>query len=151
MFQCSEGHLFCRECTTMHIETKLGEQRHVSSLSSHYPVKLKKQVITCMDTSSCSALFPESELTRVLSDRSLHLYHRLKQASELESAGLIGLETCPQCPYSAIIENPDEKLFRCQAPDCGVISCRKCRRIEHLPKTCEGESAFSFWPAESMS
>jgi TRIAD3 protein (E3 ubiquitin-protein ligase RNF216) len=92
-----------------------------------------------MDTSSCLALFPDSELTRLLSVKSLHLYHRLKQASELESAGIEGLESCPNCPFSAIIENPDEKLFRCMAPDCGTVTCRKCRRVEHLPKSCEGE------------
>lgn len=95
-----------------------------------------------MDTSSCPALFPESEVARVLPQKSLILYHRLKQANELESAGIDGLETCPNCPFSAIIENPHEKLFTCQAPDCGVISCRKCRKVEHLPKTCEGEFTF---------
>jgi TRIAD3 protein (E3 ubiquitin-protein ligase RNF216) len=94
-----------------------------------------------MDLSGCAASFPESELTRVLSEKSLGLYHRLKQASELESARIDGLETCPSCPFSAIIDNPDEKLFRCQnVPDCGIVSCRKCRRLEHLPKTCKGES-----------
>jgi len=33
MFQCSEGHLFCRECATKHTETKLGDQTTVSSPS----------------------------------------------------------------------------------------------------------------------
>lgn len=92
-----------------------------------------------MDTSGCLAPFPDSELTRLLPSKSLELYHRLKQASELESAQIDGLETCPHCPFSAIIDNPHEKLFRCLNEECGEVSCRKCKRKEHLPKTCEGE------------
>lgn len=98
------------------------------------------QTITCMDLSGCEAPFPESELGRALSDKTFSLYHRLKQAKELELAAIEGLESCPSCPYSAIIENPDEKLFRCMNEICGQVTCRKCRRKEHIPKTCEGES-----------
>lgn len=101
-------------------------------------ILLIMQTIVCMDASVCPALFPDSELSRLLSAKSLELYHRLKQASELESAEIDGLETCPKCPFSAIIDNPYEKLFRCLAPECGAVSCRKCRKEEHLPKTCEG-------------
>ncbi|KAE8540681.1 hypothetical protein D1P53_003045 [Cryptococcus gattii VGV] len=122
MFQCAEGHLFCKECTMRNAEMKLGEQQIT---------------ITCMDLSGCRAPFPESELGRTLSEKTLSLYHRLKQARELELAAIEGLESCPSCPYSAIIENPDEKLFRCMNVTCGQVTCRKCRRKEHIPKTCE--------------
>ncbi|KIR76730.1 E3 ubiquitin-protein ligase RNF216 [Cryptococcus gattii EJB2] len=122
MFQCAEGHLFCKECTMRNAEMKLGEQQIT---------------ITCMDLSGCRAPFPESELGRALSEKTLSLYHRLKQARELELAAIEGLESCPSCPYSAIIENPDEKLFRCMNETCGQVTCRKCRRKEHIPKTCE--------------
>lgn len=32
-----------------------------------------------------------------------------------------------------------EKLFRCgnQEGGCGVVSCRKCKKLDHLPKSCE--------------
>jgi hypothetical protein len=81
-----------------------------------------------MDMSACVAPFPESELKRLLTDKSLNLYHRLKQASELKEAGIAGLESCPGCDYAAVIENPDEKLFRCENKHCGMISCRGCRK-----------------------
>ncbi|OCF78207.1 hypothetical protein I204_00144 [Kwoniella mangroviensis CBS 8886] len=124
MIQCAEGHLFCRECATKHAETKLGEQ---------------STSILCMDQSDCTSAFPESELTRCLSEKSLQLYHRLKQAKELEQAEIEGLESCPSCPYATIIDNPDEKLFRCMNEECGQVTCRGCRKKEHIPRTCAGK------------
>ena len=92
-----------------------------------------------MDTSGCPAPFPETELTRLLPPKSLSLYHRLKQALELEQAEIHGLETCPACPFAAVIENEGEKLFRCLNEECGRVTCRGCRRKEHIPRSCEGE------------
>lgn len=92
-----------------------------------------------MDQSGCQVPFPLSELERFLPEKSLELYHRLQQAAELESAGIDDLETCPECSFAAVIDNPHEKLFHCLNPKCGKVSCRKCKREEHLPKTCEGE------------
>lgn len=33
------------------------------------------------------------------------------------------------CPYAAIVENQDERLFQCQRDDCGKVSCRKCHEV----------------------
>lgn len=33
------------------------------------------------------------------------------------------------CPYAAIVENPDERLFTCMRDGCRVVSCRKCREV----------------------
>ena len=79
-----------------------------------------------MDMSSCTAPFPESELGRLLTTKSLNLYHRLKQNNELKEAGIPGLESCPGCDYAAVIDNPDEKLFRCENKECRLVSCRGC-------------------------
>ena len=33
---------------------------------------------------------------------------------------------------------PDEnKIFKCQNPDCGKESCRLCKEISHIPLRCE--------------
>ncbi|KAK8861257.1 hypothetical protein IAR55_002076 [Kwoniella newhampshirensis] len=94
-----------------------------------------------MDMSGCQAAFPESELGRLLSTKSLGLYHRLQQARDLELAEIEGLESCPVCPFAAIVDDPNDKLFRCMNEECGQVTCRKCRNKEHIPKTCEETAA----------
>jgi TRIAD3 protein (E3 ubiquitin-protein ligase RNF216) len=88
-----------------------------------------------MDTGGCTAFFPDSELERLLPDKSLSLYHRLRQAKELELAAIEGLETCPACHYAEIMDNKEEKLFVCKNTECSQVSCRKCRQ-----KVCLCES-----------
>ncbi|EJT97149.1 hypothetical protein DACRYDRAFT_72456, partial [Dacryopinax primogenitus] len=122
MVQCAEGHLFCRDCARRQAEERLG---------------LRQTDLLCMDQSDCNAPFPETEIARFLTEKSLNLYHRIKQGKEIEKAGLVGLESCPFCDYACVIENDEEKLFRCENEECLVISCRKCKKTDHLPKTCK--------------
>ncbi|KAL1757518.1 hypothetical protein FB107DRAFT_209062 [Schizophyllum commune] len=123
MIQCPDAHLFCKDCMLSYAETKLGS----------HDVK-----ISCMDQSGCKELFPESELRRFLPEKLMNLYDRVKQRKEIEQAGLDGLEECPFCDYKVVIDNPDEKLFRCgNVEDCGAVSCRNCKKLDHLPKTCQ--------------
>ncbi|KIK93205.1 hypothetical protein PAXRUDRAFT_829200 [Paxillus rubicundulus Ve08.2h10] len=122
MIQCPEAHLFCKSCMTSYASNQLGE---------HNPN------ILCMDQSGCKLPFPESELQRFLSPKLLELYHRVKQRKEIEAAGLENLEECPFCEYKCVIENTMEKLFRCENGDCGAVTCRECKKPDHLPKTCK--------------
>ena len=86
--------------------------------------------ISCMDQSGCKELFPESELRRFLPEKLMTLHDRVKQRKEIEQAGLDGLEECPFCDYKVVIDNPDEKLFRCgNVEDCGAVSCRNCKKL----------------------
>ncbi|BEJ13178.1 hypothetical protein CspHIS471_0303520 [Cutaneotrichosporon sp. HIS471] len=119
---CPEGHMFCRQCVTSLAENKLGEQ-----LTN----------ITCMDISQCDAAFTDAVLADVCGEKTMSLYHRLRQIKDLEMAAIDGLESCPSCPFAMVIENPDEKLFRCFNPDCNKVTCRKCKRPDHIPKRCE--------------
>ena len=126
MIQCPEGHLFCKSCVLAYASNQLGLQ----------DIKLK-----CMDLSGCSLLYPESELRRVLPDKLIVLHDRLKQQKEIEEACIEGLEECPFCDYKCIMEmdKTQEKLFRCRNHDggCGAVSCRECKRPDHLPKSCQ--------------
>ena len=114
MIQCPEAHLFCMTCMKAYVSDRLGQ---------HNPK------IVCMDQSGCKAIFTDSELERFLDEKMLSLYHRIKQTKEIEAAGLDGLEECPFCDYKVVIENPEEKLFRCEKEDCMSISCRSCKKL----------------------
>lgn len=101
------------------------------------------QDITCMDMSGCQELFTDGVLAGILTASAMSLYHRLRQMKDLEMAGIDGLESCPHCPFAVVIDNPNEKLFRCLNPECLKVTCRKCKRPDHIPKRCEEvEEAF---------
>ncbi|KAJ2923809.1 hypothetical protein H1R20_g13283, partial [Candolleomyces eurysporus] len=99
MTQCPDAHLFCRSCLRAYASSQLGSQ-NVS--------------LTCMHTSGCTLHFPESELSRLLPNKLLGLYNRLKQQKELKEANIDGLEECPFCDWACVMEVPPEqdKLFR---------------------------------------
>ncbi len=96
-----------------------------------------------MDTSGCQAVFSQRVLADVVGENTMSLYHRLRQMKDLELACIDGLESCPHCPFAIVIDNPEEKLFRCINPACLKVTCRKCKRADHIPKRCEEvEEAF---------
>jgi TRIAD3 protein (E3 ubiquitin-protein ligase RNF216) len=100
-------------------------------------------------------------MARFLSEKTLYLWHRIKAEKDVEQAGIEGLESCPFCPYSVVIENEAEKLFRCENEDCRAITCRKCKKAvrirfhsrlanadefvaqDHLPKSCKGQHIYT--------
>jgi hypothetical protein len=57
----------------------------------------------------------------------MDLWERLTQRKEVQAAGLDGWEECPFCEWGCVIENAEEKLFRCDG--CGVVSCRGCKKV----------------------
>ncbi|KDN51886.1 hypothetical protein RSAG8_00437, partial [Rhizoctonia solani AG-8 WAC10335] len=97
MMQCSDGHLFCPDCTRKNAETAIGDS---------------KPAILCMDQIGCRAPFPDEQLRRVLSPetldlvyrlQTLDLVYRLRQKKEIDDAKILGLEHCPFCDYAYII------------------------------------------------
>ena len=92
--------------------------------------------IICMDQSGCKLSFPESELKRSLTPKLLLLYERIRQVKEIEMAELDGLEECPHCDFKIIIENPNERLFRCQNEECGVVTCMECKKPVRSSESC---------------
>ena len=128
MVQCPEAHLFCADCLSTYAATQLGQ---------HTPALL------CMHPSGCGLPFPASELGRVLSPKLMALYERLTQAEAIKEAGLEGLEECPFCEWKCVWEpDGEETRFWCANKEtCGVVSCRSCKKKDHLPKTCEREWA----------
>ena len=107
-----DGHLFCSECVVSYASNLLGERNFK---------------IVCIDQSGCKLPFPEFELKRSLTPDLLTLYERVKQAMEIEMAGLDGLEECPYCDFKMIMEGPNGTVFRCQNEKCGAVTCLECK------------------------
>ncbi|XP_072532446.1 E3 ubiquitin-protein ligase RNF216 [Salminus brasiliensis] len=123
MTQCTDGHLFCKECLVKYAqEAVFGSGR--SQLS-------------CMD-GNCSCSFPTSELEKVLPENILFKYYE-RQAEEAVAATCADeLVRCPFCNFPALLDK-EISLFSCPNPRCRKESCRKCHVVwkEHAGKTCE--------------
>jgi TRIAD3 protein (E3 ubiquitin-protein ligase RNF216) len=114
MVQCPDGHLFCKACVFAFCKERLGQ------LNAR---------IKCMDSQTdCQLEFMTAQLQLCLPPRLLALYERVKQADEISAAGLENLEECPFCEYKCVIDNENERLFHCVNEDCGILSCRGCKK-----------------------
>jgi TRIAD3 protein (E3 ubiquitin-protein ligase RNF216) len=116
-------HWFCRNCARLNAETQIG---------------LSKFELNCMSMDGCIAGFSKDQQDIFLNEKTAIALERIEQEAALRLAGIENLETCPFCPYAA--EYPPvefDKEFRCERPDCEVVSCRLCRKETHIPKTCE--------------
>ncbi|KAJ8364005.1 hypothetical protein SKAU_G00128360 [Synaphobranchus kaupii] len=123
MTQCTDGHLFCKECLVKYAqEAVFGAGR--SELS-------------CMD-GNCMCSFPTSELENVLPENILRKYYE-RQAEEAVAATCADeLVRCPSCNFPALLDK-EISLFSCPNPRCRKETCRKCHVMwkEHAGKTCE--------------
>ena len=91
-----------------------------------------------MDQSGCKSEFMAEEMNRFMTDKTQALRDKLSSADALRIASIEGFVTCPFCDFGAILENENDKEFRCQNKDCQIISCRLCRAESHIPLSCEG-------------
>ncbi|XP_042169873.1 E3 ubiquitin-protein ligase RNF216-like [Oncorhynchus tshawytscha] len=123
MTQCSDGHLFCKECLVKYAE----EAVFGSGQSS----------LSCMEA-GCPCSFPVCELEKVLPDTVLCKYYE-RQAEEAVAATCADeLVRCPSCNFPALLDK-GVSLFSCPNPRCRKESCRKCRVQwkEHAGKSCD--------------
>ncbi|KAF7165967.1 hypothetical protein CNMCM5623_009937 [Aspergillus felis] len=116
-------HFFCFSCIRKSAETQIG---------------LLKYQLQCFDTSGCQAGFPRSEIKEVLGSSMMAKLDALQQQDEISRASIEGLESCPFCEFKAICPPVEEdREFRCCNPSCEVVSCRLCKDVTHVPRTCE--------------
>jgi TRIAD3 protein (E3 ubiquitin-protein ligase RNF216) len=126
MVHCNSNsicHWFCRGCARQTAETEIGNSKYE---------------LHCMSMDGCSFGFSRDQKNEFLDEKTMVALDRNEQEAMLRMAGIENLETCPFCPFAA--EYPpveEDRLFRCQAPDCEMVSCRLCRLESHIPKTCE--------------
>ncbi|XP_074552338.1 E3 ubiquitin-protein ligase RNF216 isoform X2 [Halichoeres trimaculatus] len=123
MTQCSDGHLFCKECLI-----KYAQEAVFGS---------GKSELSCME-GSCPCSYPVCELEKVLPENILCKYYE-RQAEEAVAATCADeLVRCPFCNFPALLDK-DMSLFSCPNPRCRKESCRKChvQWKQHVGKTCE--------------
>ena len=64
---------------------------------------------------TCQQVLRPSVLSHVL---------RRKQTEEIQAANIPHLVCCPFCDFATIMEDPNDKIFRCLDPECMKESCR---------------------------
>jgi len=123
MVQCAEGHLFCTDCIKKYVE----EAVYASGQTT----------VHCLDQSGCKANFPMDQLERAVPAHQLQkIFARLADL-DIKKAGLENIHQCPHCDFQMEISNPDEKLFVCRNPECGMETCLLCKEPNHIPLRCE--------------
>lgn len=58
-----------------------------------------------------------------------------KQMDDVKKAEIDGLENCPFCEFSTV-PAAEDKIFKCQNPDCMRETCRECKHEAHIPLKC---------------
>ncbi|KAF2145429.1 uncharacterized protein K452DRAFT_315676 [Aplosporella prunicola CBS 121167] len=119
-------HFFCHECAQSYVKAEIGQG------------KCRPK---CMDTSGCPAIFARAQLQNFLDEKTFEVLERFQQQEDLRLAGLDDMEECPFCDFKMIcLPKEVDREFRCQHPDCKIVSCRLCRMETHVPLTCEQAS-----------
>ncbi|KAH6662974.1 ring finger protein [Halenospora varia] len=116
-------HWFCRGCARQTAEVEIGNSKYE---------------LHCMSMEGCTAGFSNEQRSQFLDEKTIIALERNEQEAMLRMAGIENLESCPFCPFAA--EYPPvevNKEFTCQSPDCEIVSCRLCKLVSHIPKTCE--------------
>ena len=116
-------HFSCIDCFRDYVKERIGVQEW----------KLK-----CYDCSDCEATYARSQRAIALDAKTMETLDRLQQQAEIKLADMKGLASCPFCDFAAIC--PPIKVdweFRCENPECEKVSCRKCNRETHAPKSCK--------------
>ena len=141
MVQCTEGHLFCKDCVR-----RLTEQTVFGGGRSD---------IKCMNTQEeCTGTFSESMLSLVLSDKALAKYSESLARDALEAAKIDFLIKCHKCEMQYDMTDYPGDILRC--PSCDSKTCRHCGVESHYPLKCEevekeGETANRHKVEEAMT
>ncbi len=152
--QCEDGHLFCMECSRRGAEVEIGYQRTVLKCMSAGCTSAfaDSEAIKFLPSAVFKGLLrarQQQELKMVSIDVLLMLAvlfftrhsagsNNCRMFFQPPKAGLDSLVECPFCPYAAVMENENDREFRCQARRCRKISCRLCKQLTHIPLSCEG-------------
>jgi TRIAD3 protein (E3 ubiquitin-protein ligase RNF216) len=118
MASCTSGkHSACFVCVRKYVEGIVGQNKY-------FP--------RCMD-SDCKSVYAKKMLRPLLDKSIMGRMERLEQNEQLRNVD--GIEECPFCNFKAVPQGTT--VFDCQNPECEISSCRKCKELAHVPKSCE--------------
>lgn len=118
---CDDGHIFCNLCIVR------GTEIQIARGNGHVPCFV-----------DCDGEFRLSTLQKVLTPMQFSIFVCKKQETEVMSAGILGLVSCPFCQFASIPPLKDN-VFKCLNPECMKESCRLCKEINHIPFKCYEE------------
>ncbi|XP_069760836.1 E3 ubiquitin-protein ligase RNF216 [Narcine bancroftii] len=121
--QCSDGHLFCKECLVRYAQESV--------------FGAGKSQLSCMD-SCCTCTFLNGELEKVLPENILCKFYERQAEEAIATACADELVRCPFCNFPALLDK-EINMFSCPNPRCRKESCRKCQVLwkDHAGLSCD--------------
>ena len=122
--QCSDGHLFCKEC--LH-----GYAKEIIFGSAMASARL-----SCMGE-DCDQPFPYNQLEKCLTKDEIDKYQSRLQEDCLAKVDIPNFYQCEFCEFGAIIPE-GQKVFACVNPKCLKEWCIECKEDwkDHFGKKC---------------
>lgn len=120
--QCTEAHLFCKDCLQRYAEqTLFGDGR---------------TTLKCMSTEGdpCPGVFTETMLRASLPEKVLSKFSEAQTRDVLKAANIDDLVTCHNCDFQASMGPEAGKILHC--PVCQLDTCRECGDVAHIPLKC---------------
>jgi len=121
---CTDGHVFCKGCA----------RKATNAL-----LEKGKYRLACLEA-GCEFEFSLGSARQFLDKKTLAFYERqscMQELRELKSSGAANVVECPFCDFALILENEEERVFRCKNPRCRKESCILCKQPNHLPLRCK--------------
>lgn len=87
-------------------------------------------------------------MKKFLDEKTFSWYEKAVQDDELRRADIPNLSKCPLCNFAMIIDNPNEKVFKCT--QCGKETCRECKEESHIPLRCNEVRCISVFTCASF-
>ncbi|XP_011494418.1 PREDICTED: E3 ubiquitin-protein ligase RNF216-like [Ceratosolen solmsi marchali] len=116
---CTNNHKFCKKCIIQ------GFYMHMRN---------GKMSLQCF--ANCPVEFSIETMKKILPVYILNMMEGQQQEREILRANIQNLVTCPLCNFWIEID-PEFRIIYCKNFECMQISCRLCRKENHLPLLCD--------------
>ena len=121
MFGLDCGHIFCNDCWTEYLRTKIMDEG-------------TSEIIKCPD-SNCDLLVDDETITKVIKNpKIISRFGQLITNTFVQCNRLITWCSGPDCSKALRVSHPEAQPVKCQ---CGHKFCFICSEKQHNPVTCK--------------